>query len=302
MEKNIPVFTISSIEPNAPSKDLLIDRFGPYLEKHYSSLHSPHKHYFYHLVLFTSGAGWHSIDFEKFPVKPDQIYFMIPGQVHSWHFEEDVDGYIIHFNEELFSTFLQNTQCIQKFSFFSGVANLGVCQIPSMWIEKITSVFEELLEIKWLDNSLNLDLIRIRLLEIFILIEANCPARKIRNQAPQKLMLFRSFQSLVDQHYRTLKLPKEYAELLSITPNHLNALSQDRVGKTAGDLIRGRLLVEAKRLLTNADMSILEVAYDLNFQDNSYFNGFFKKHVGVTPDSFRKKFINHEPEDSKCAV
>ncbi|MBD0286067.1 MAG: AraC family transcriptional regulator, partial [Flavisolibacter sp.] len=55
---------------------------------------------------------------------------------------------------------------------------------------------------------------------------------------------------------------------------------------------RDRILLEAKRLLTNADMTITEIAYDLNFQDNAYFNRFFKKNVGMTPDEFRKQFIN----------
>jgi AraC-like DNA-binding protein len=106
------------------------------------------------------------------------------------------------------------------------------------------------------------------------------------------MVLFRNFQKLINQQYRTLRLPKEYAELLYITPNHLNALCREMVGKTAGDLIRDRVLLEAKRLLTNADMSITEIAYDLNFEDNSYFNRFFKKQVGKTPDNFRKTFGN----------
>lgn len=106
------------------------------------------------------------------------------------------------------------------------------------------------------------------------------------------MQLLKSFQHLIDKHFRTIKLPKEYAEFLYVTPNHLNALCQDLLGKTAGDLIRDRVLLEAKRLLTNADLTVTEVAYDLNFQDNSYFNRFFKKNVGVTPDDFRKNFIN----------
>jgi len=79
---------------------------------------------------------------------------------------------------------------------------------------------------------------------------------------------------------------------LYITPNHLNALCQDMLGKTAGDLIRDRILLESKRLLTNADMTITEIAYNLNFKDNSYFNRFFKKEVGSTPDEFRTSFLN----------
>ncbi|MBS1601630.1 MAG: AraC family transcriptional regulator, partial [Bacteroidetes bacterium] len=81
------------------------------------------------------------------------------------------------------------------------------------------------------------------------------------------------------------------AELLFITPNHLNALCQELVGRPAGEVIRDRVLLEAKRLLTNAGMTATEIAYELNFQDNSYFNRFFKKYEGVTPDEFRKKYV-----------
>jgi AraC-like DNA-binding protein len=40
-------------------------------------------------------------------------------------------------------------------------------------------------------------------------------------------------------------------------------------------------------------MTVSEIAYDLNIQDNSYFNRFFKKQVGVTPEEFRKALIEH---------
>ena len=88
-----------------------------------------------------------------------------------------------------------------------------------------------------------------------------------------------------------MRLPKEYADLMNITANHLNAFVQDMLGKTAGEVIRDRVLLEAKRLLTNADMTIAEIGYHLNFKDNAYFNRFFKKYTGQTPETFRKQFI-----------
>jgi AraC-like DNA-binding protein len=63
---------------------------------------------------------------------------------------------------------------------------------------------------------------------------------------------------------------------------------KDVLGKTAGDIIRDRIAVEAKRLLTNAEMDVKEIAYDLNFEDPSYFTRFFRKNVGTTPEQFRK--------------
>jgi AraC family transcriptional regulator, transcriptional activator of pobA len=288
--RQIPVYNICTIDQKS-QKDLLIERFGSYLEKHYHNLHQAHRHSFYHLVLFTKGKGEHTIDFEKFPVKPFQVYFMIPGQVHSWHFKAGVDGYIVHFNESLFSSFLQNSHYLERFSFFHGDSSKSVCQLPPVTHENLTALFESMLNEVNEVKEQNLDLIRLKLLELFIAVDRSCGGSKQANVPKQKLTVLRSFQQLIDKHFRTIRLPKEYAELLYVTPNHLNALCQDLMGKTAGDLIRDRVLLEAKRLLTNADITVTEIAYDLNFEDKSYFNRFFKKNVGLTPDDFRKQFI-----------
>lgn len=289
-KSKIPIYDICAIDKSS-GKDLLIEHFGAYLKKHYQNLHHAHRHAFYHMVLFTKGKGTHTIDFEKYSVRPFQAYFMIPGQVHSWHFEGNVDGYILHFNEVLFNTFLQNNHYLQQFSFFSGNPGNSVCQLPANAQDRIVNLFESLLLEHEKQQDKNLDMIRLKMLEIFITIERQCGNRIKKNVPLQKLTTLRSFQQLIEKHFRSIRLPKEYAEMLYITPNHLNALSQDLMGKSAGELIRDRILLEAKRLLTNADMTIAAIAYDLDFKDNSYFNRFFKKYEGVTPDEFRKKII-----------
>jgi AraC-like DNA-binding protein len=295
MANEIQVFDICSIERSTPHKDLLIERFGTYLNKHYKNLHRPHRHSFYHLVLFTSGIGWHTIDFQKFKVNDGQIYFMIPGQVHSWHFEKEVDGFIVHFNEGLFSSFLQGANYFENFSFFSGDAAIGVRQLLPSLFEKVVNIFEELLDGKGEVTGLGLDRTRVLLLQLFILIEQLCPTSQRLKKPPHKLLIFRNFQKLIDQHYQTLRLPKEYAELLYITPNHLNALCQELVGRSSGELIRDRIILEAKRLLTNSAFSAAQIGSELNFQDSSYFTRFFRKHVGITPETFRNMFDQQEP-------
>lgn len=283
---SIPVYDICTIDKNDPAHDLLIARFGSYLEKHYQALHHAHRHSFYHLVLFTEGSGTHTIDFVKFDVQPYQIYFMAPGQVHSWDFNGPTDGYIIHFSADYFRSFLLNPAYLEQFSFFSGNSKQSVCQLPASIQPEIVRIFEALLK----DTSK--DMIRLRLLEMFMTIEQNNEHNGYSQQPSHTSTLLKSFQQLINQYYRTMRLPKAYAELLYITPNHLNALCREMLGKTAGDVIRERVLLEAKRLLTNAGMSVLEIAYELNFKDNSYFTRFFKNYEGFTPEEFRKQFIH----------
>jgi AraC-like DNA-binding protein len=222
----------------------------------------------------------------KFDVLPYQAYFMAPGQVHSWDFKGETDGYIIHFSADFFRPFLLNPSYLEQFSFFNGISSQCVCQLTPEIRPEIMRMFEALL------TTVNKDLIRVRLLEMFMTIENDGNRNDHGNLPNHTSTLLKSFQQLINQYYRTMRLPKEYAELLYITPNHLNALCRELLGKTAGDVIRERVLLEAKRLLTNVGMSILEIAYELNFKDNSYFTRFFKNYEGITPEEFRKKFIN----------
>ena len=267
----------------------MIEHFRDYLEKHYQQLHHAHRHSFYHLVLFTKGAGSHTIDFVKYPVRVGQAYFMIPGQVHSWHFEGEVDGYIVHFNESLFTSFLQDGQYLERFHFFSGNSEDGVVELPSSVLEVVATLFDSMLAEVASGEAFQLDMIRMKLLEFFILVERADAGRAGQQFPPQKLSLLRNFKQLIDKQFRQLKLPKEYAELLHVSPNHLNAVCQEMVGKTAGDLIRDRVVLEAKRLLVNADLGITQIAYELNFADGSYFTKFFRKYAGMTPEEFRKE-------------
>ncbi|MCG2614041.1 AraC family transcriptional regulator [Terrimonas sp. NA20] len=288
-EQKIPVINLLHlVKEEKKHEDLQVERLESYLEKHYQRLHAPHRHTFYHLVLFTEGKGGHTIDFTEFTVKPFQVYFMIPGQVHSWHFKGTPKGYVINFSEQLLKSFLLDQHYLEQFSFFSGDSADCVCQLPVAAHPEAIRIMEAMLK------RLNTggDQLKLWLTELLLLIEEYCDGRGSipASVSRQKEMLFRGFRRLIDQHYKTIRLPKEYADLLYVTPNHLNALCQEMAGKTAGELIRDRVMLESKRLLVNADLSIAQIAYELNFQDNSYFSRFFRKQAGVTPEAFRSAY------------
>ena len=136
---------------------------------------------------------------------------------------------------------------------------------------------------------MNLNAVRIWLAQIFILIEEHCSRREEIDQSKGKLMHINEFTRLIDRHYKNIKFPKDYAAMLNMTSNHLNSLCMTLVGKTAGELIRERLVLEAKRLLVNAKISSAEIAFQLGFESSSYFTQFFKKNTGLTPNSFRNE-------------
>lgn len=283
LSSKIPTIDIRNLS-DFGENDLLINRFSDYLQIHPNLFHA-HRHTFYHLVMFTKGGGFHQIDFNSFTVQPFQIYFMTPGQVHSWSFEGEMDGYVVNFSKAFFQAFLLHPNYLEMFSFFGGIAQDSVINLPSELQQNITQVFEKLLTYM----NINVDMIRVLLLEIFLTIHQHSNTQRLNMPLTHNYTLLKKFQKLIDSHFHTLKLPKEYADLLYITPKHLNALCKEHTGLQAGELIRNRIILEAKRLLVIPDLSISEISDALNFSDNSYFSKFFKKQVRISPEEFRRK-------------
>jgi AraC family transcriptional activator of pobA len=286
MKYEIPVYDIQNFKAYK-NDGILVSRFGYYAQQH-QHLHSAHRHSFYHLVFFTAGIGKQQIDFKKFEVKPGLIYFMIPGQVHSWDFETEPDGYIINFSSDYLSPFLLKPDYLENFTFFSGQPAQQVIELPALLQEKVTTIFEDILKDGENEQATNDDLVRTMLLRVFIEISRiNNVQQQLIGQSYNHTLL-KNFKNLIEANYTTLRLPKQYAALLYITPNHLNALCNDLLGTSAGNLIRERVMLEAKRLLINVALLVAEIAEKLNFADQSYFIKFFKKHEGITPEKFRK--------------
>jgi AraC family transcriptional activator of pobA len=292
MKKAFPVYDICALSDHQ-HEDLLVSRFAPYLEKH-QNLSLPHKHTFYHVVLFTKGGGTHSIDFKSFPVKPYQIYFMAPGQVHRWNFEGPVDGYIINFSASFFQSFLLRPDYLDSFPFFTGNIDDEVINLSNIAQATVINLFEQLILESTQPNKMGMDIIRALMLQLFILVARESPNSSLATMPNYNYTLLQSFRKLTDMNFATLKLPKDYAALLYITPNHLNALCNDLLGISAGEVIRNRVILEAKRLLVNLDLTITAIADKLNFTDNSYFTKFFKKYTGLTPEEFRKNTLSND--------
>ena len=289
MKGAFPVYDICKLS-DLQQDELLISRFGIYLEKH-KNLYFPHKHSFYHLVLFTKGGGTHAIDFKTFDVLPYQIYFMIPGQVHSWSFEGFTDGYIINFSASFIQSFILQHGYLDNFSFFSGNLADAVINLPDETYTALKPLFETILAEAASPATASADMIRLLMLQIFILVNRLSANPVLGGNSSYNQILLKSFKNLIEHHYTDIKLPKDYAAMLYITPNHLNAVCKDLMGVSAGELIRNRVLLEAKRMLTNPQLSISEISLKLNFSDNSYFTKFFKKLEDITPEEFRKKII-----------
>ncbi|MGE8298692.1 helix-turn-helix domain-containing protein [Sphingobacterium paramultivorum] len=98
----------------------------------------------------------------------------------------------------------------------------------------------------------------------------------------------RSFESLVDSHYAQQRYPSFYAAQLNISINYLNRICRKKRSTSCGTIIRGRILLEAERLLYHTFKTVKEIAFELGFENVPYFSTFFKANKGMSPEEFRK--------------
>lgn len=293
VKNTIPVYDICALGgSNRMDRDFIAQPFAAYLQQH-PDLHTAHRHTFYHFVLFTSGSGHHTIDFETFKVTPGQVYFMSPGQVHSWSFTGNIDGYIVNFSEALLQRFLLGGGQLDQFTFFRSIAAESVFNLTGDTLTEATGIMSHLVGEAAVDDPFTPQYICNCLMSLFITVQRFVAPPSHKHLPTQNQLVLQNFRNLVNTYYAEMRLPKDYAAMLYITPNHLNALCNDLLQKSAGEVIRDRILLECKRLLINAGTSIADIAFRLNFSDNSHFTKFFKKYTSLTPEEFRRNSLNN---------
>ena len=248
----------------------------------------PHRHTYYQILFVEKGSGVHKVDFNETKIKAPVIYFLAPGQVHDLVFErKETKGFMINFNGEFFDKFLIKNNSLDRFPFFGFGKNINFFCIENEKVKELKNIFEKIYLLFENKGKMHEEFMRIYLLELFYTVirnsEENTENIKITNQ---KNIIYR-FEKLIEQSYTTEHYPKFYADKLVITANYLNFVCKNFSGKKAGEIIRDRVILEAKRLLINSELSISQIAFKLGFEDNSYFTKFFKTFSGNSPSEFR---------------
>ena len=100
---------------------------------------------------------------------------------------------------------------------------------------------------------------------------------------------FKQFTHLLGEHFREERSVGFYARQLCITPKYLTTLIKRISGQSVSEWIDNYVILEAKTLLKYSTMSIQEIAYYLNFPNQSFFGSYFKRNAGMSPSQYKAK-------------
>lgn len=134
------------------------------------------------------------------------------------------------------------------------------------------------------------EMLRLLLKRLIIILTRLAKVQHLKNPSKEAdVDLIRQFNVLVEQNYTTKRQVADYAAMLHKSPKTLSNLFNKHSDQTPLQIIRSRIVLEAKRRLLYTDDPIGEIAYELGYTENAHFSRFFKQMEGVSPKVFREK-------------
>jgi len=249
----------------------------------------PHNHNFEELLIGIKGELEHFIDFNTTKIQAPFISFVTQGKVHRV-IPKPVNGECEIWGIRFKSEFIPETT-FQLYSLYHNQANLmlkeGFC------FQRLVTLCQMLYD-ETKQETVDYAVIRQLLSLLLTMIESE--RKKIAppdsNLQKTQHISFGNFLNILEENFRRPVGVEFYAEKLFMSSRNLNLICHNIMSQSVSELIETRKLIEAKNLLISTDKTISEIAYELGYNENSYFSKVFKKKAGQSPNEFREDMKN----------
>jgi AraC family transcriptional activator of pobA len=275
-----------------PNEDFEMEQIPQFFNANSDHPFRPHTHNFYQIVWFIKGTGQHYVDFHAYPVEGNMLFFVSPGQIHWFDEHSRFEGIIIHFDESFLSDEWQDENVFLKYNIFNAFDAKPCFKVCDAYVKPLGHIIEDIREeLVHRHDFAHADYLK-HLVKLF-LIQIQRMGRRDGNVELQPNNSihcnFVKFRQLIENHYRQMHTTKEYARCMNVTSKTLynNVMEVEHI--TPLQMIDGRIILEAKRMLQHTSLKVKEIAFQLGFDDPSYFVKFFKRQAGCLPVEFRDR-------------
>ena len=239
-----------------------------------------HRHDFFYILALKKGNGSHKIDFEKYKVSDASIFIMRPGQVHEITLKNNSEGYLVQFNTDFYKPGDDDSKaCFRK-------VTKRAFQQPGDFKKAyrlLSEIYYEFTNKPTHYGSAISSYFHLFFVELSRSAGEQTTHGNLYNQ--QRLD---EFLDLLEIHSVNEKRASKYAARMNLSLYQLNAITKATLGKSCTEVIQDHILLESKRYLAGTANRVNQIAYQLGYEDVSYFTRFFKKHTGYTPELFRQ--------------
>lgn len=248
-------------------------------------------------ILYAPAGYSLTVDFKHYATKKGSLFCIHPNQYLQLEQAGKEPGYCIYYNRDFYCVQIHDEEVACDGLLFNNIYEMPMTELPKEDDQFARLALQQIMEELASQESSREEMVRTYLKQIIIRTTRAWKKQQLShlNTAPaQDLEFFRTFSRLVEIHFREKHSVTDYADLLAVAPKTLSK-KFNRLNLTQpNDIIKDRILLEAKRLLAYSSMNIKEIAYNLGYDDPAYFNRLFTSKTGATPATFRKQFLQTE--------
>ena len=254
------------------------------------------KNNFFELIYVVDGTGIQIINHNKFQYRKGNLFLVTPQDVHSFEISTVTKFFFLRFNEYYVKTNSQNPQSetVLRMEYILQNASHRPGCILKNTIDKplIASLIESII-----NEQNNQQIYHQKIIEQIVNAIITVVARNIALKLPKNIKETTGEMVLEILHYiqENIYDPKQLkanliSENFNISLHYLGKYFKKQTGETLQEYISNYKLRLIEARLLNSDMRINEIADELHFSDESHLNKVFRKHKGINPSEFRKKF------------
>ena len=247
-------------------------------------------------VLYLNKGFEIKVDFNTYKTDGPTLFFISPNQVLSIDALGEQAGQLIFYNRDFYCIQLHDEEVACDGLLFNNINNMPMTIIPEQdaaFIDYLFSRIEDEFDLK--DGSLE-EMIRTYLKQLLIkstrLWKVQYLDEVLTSKPSSDLEFFRKFSQLVDANFKQKHNVADYADILMIAPKTLTHRFKRLSLPQPNEIIKNRIILEAKRLLVHTDKTAKEIAYSLGYDDPAYFSRLFFIKTGETPSGFRSKYLS----------
>lgn len=249
---------------------------------------APFRHVVHDFFFLTKGSSKRSKGLDDYDFSKNTFFFVPANQITVHEYvSEDATGYFCYFSQEIFNNKFSQKDVLDEFPFlaFSGYPVVHVDDGDV--VAAIVNILERLLS-EYGNKHISPNLFSSYLLALFFEIKRYTKTGgKIKEDASTRIA--QQYKNLLIRNIYEKNRIADYASMLNVSVNHLNKCVKTATSKSAQELLIEMMLMEAKALLKQTDLSVNEIAWKLRKEDPSDFTKFFKSKVGLTPTEYRKR-------------
>lgn len=244
------------------------------------------------LILCTKGILTINLNLETIVVQPQSIIFIGPDQVFQpleWQGEEH-EAYILFLSHKYMADINIDLNSVNTNIFTSAKA---VLQIKPENVQFLILYFEMLHNVSLGNNRYARHIARsltsAASYQIMAFSEELSKTPTDKQPQSRKMTYVQTFLRLVRNHHRRERAIGFYADKMFISPKYLSLIIKDATGRSAAEWIDQYVIQEAKNLLRYSGKNVQQVAYELNFTNQSSFGKYFKHLTGLSPTQFQNQ-------------